>query len=147
MRYLSACSEPHPRAHAAKINGNDRNEFYRASLRALAPFCRPPTPPLLQPPLPPPLPLTPARDWIEVPNPPISDEDDDDWSLPGSSPVAVRAAATTDATTSINKRDVARLARVSCGGSIWSLSTPPARFSYWRLWSPIESPKSVVCTI
>ena len=73
--------------------------------------------------------------------------DGDDWPVLDASPMDARASATTDATASINKRDIARLARVSCGGSIWSLSTPPARFSYWKLWSPIESPKSVVCTI
>lgn len=93
----------------------------------------------------PPLPLEPPRDWIDVPNSPVTDEDDG-WPALSASPAVSRASAASSATASINQRDVARLARV-CGGRIWSFSTPPARSYCWKPWSPIESPNSIVSTI
>lgn len=138
---------PHARANISRF---DRDEFYRASLRALSPCCRPPS---LQPPLPPPLlylqpplPLDAPRDWIDVPNSPVTDEDDG-WPALGANPVVARASAASGAgASSINKRDVARLARV-CGGRVWSFATPPVRSHYWKPWDPTESPNSVVSTI
>jgi len=93
----------------------------------------------------PPLPLEPPRDWIEVPNSPLADEDDD-WPALGGSQVVARASAATSDHASINKRDVARLARV-CGGRIWSFGASPARSHHWKPWNPIESPNSIVSTI
>ena len=120
----------------------DDHALYRASLRALAPIARPPR---LWPPLPPPAasapavapPLPPASDWIEV------DHVATQWPKLGTSPKAARATAGAAAVT-INKADVARLARVACGGGIWNLNPPHANTAYWKDWDVARSPSTVL---
>lgn len=131
----------------------DDNALYRASLRALVPITRPPRlwphlPPLTAPapvpalpalpPLPPPLPpLPPALDWIEV------DDVATEWPKLGTSPKPARATAGAAAVT-INKVDVARLARVACGGGIWNTAPTRAGAASWKDWDLAMSPSSVL---
>jgi len=138
---LNIISQRLQRVQKANLAVDDA-ALYRASLRALAPITRPPRlwPPLPPPAAPAPAPtplLPPALDWIEV------DHVASQWPKLGTSPKPARATAGATAVT-INKADVARLARVACGGGIWNPNPPQTDTAYWKDWDVARSPSSVM---